>query len=89
MLEEYRPAYYKEVRSFAHKLENFFYIRLIIDVHATGRIPGKCLVWREDGRIVAFAAVAWPNRDDAWMWGMRVDPRFQNRGVATRFTRQC
>lgn len=38
-------------------------------------------------RVVAFSAVAYLNPDDAWLWGMRVDPEFQNRGIACRFTR--
>ncbi|MBM3314411.1 GNAT family N-acetyltransferase [candidate division WOR-3 bacterium] len=88
MLEQYRPEHYRAVAAFARKLENFFYVRLIIRVHARGQVPGGCFVWREDGRIVAFQAVAYLNSDDAFLWGMRVDPAHQNRGVATQMTRQ-
>jgi len=87
MLERYRPQYFREVASFARKCENFFYVKLIIKAHTKRRFPGECHVWREDGRIVAFSAVAFLNPDDAWLWGMRVDPEFRNRGVAARFTR--
>ncbi len=75
------------MRSFARHLENFFYVKLIIRAHASGRVPGRCYVWRDDGRIVAFSAVAFLNPDDAWLWGMRVAPEFQGKGVATSFTR--
>jgi GNAT superfamily N-acetyltransferase len=87
MIEKYRPEYFREVASFARKCPNFFYVKLIIKVHTSGRLPGECHVWRENGRIVAFAAVAYLNPDDAWLWGMRVDPDFRNRGVAASFTR--
>jgi len=87
VLEEYRPEFYREIRAFARKLGAFFYVRMIIDAHARNVWPGRCCVWREDGKLVAFSAVAYLNRDDAWLWGMRVDSRFQNRGIATRFTR--
>ena len=87
MLERYRPEYFREVARFARKCDNFFYVRLIIKAHTKQGFPGECHVWREDGRIVAFAAVAFLNPDDAWLWGMRVDPEFRNKGVAARFTR--
>jgi GNAT superfamily N-acetyltransferase len=87
MLQKYRPDFFREVARFARKCENFFYVRLIIKAHTKRDFPGECHVWREDGRIVAFAAVAHLNPDDAWLWGMRVDPDFRNRGVAVRFTR--
>lgn len=87
MLEPYRPEHYGEVARFARKLDNFFYVRRIIQWQSEGLLPGELWVWREDGRIAAFQAVAYLNPDDAWLWGMRVDPAFQNRGIATRFTR--
>ena len=87
MLEHYRPEHFKAVRAFAGKLDNFFYLKLIIRAHTEGRIPGSCWVWREGGRIVAFSATAFLNKDDTWLWGMRVDPECQCRGVATAFTR--
>ena len=87
MLEEYRPEHFREVASFARKCSNFFYVKLIIKAHTKDGFPGECHVWREGGRIVAFSAVAFLNPDDAWLWGMRVDPDFRNKGVAVRFTR--
>ena len=87
MLEKYRPEYFREVASFARKCSNFFYVKLIIKAHTKQGFPGECHIWREDGRIVAFSAVAFLNPDDAWLWGMRVDPEFRNKGVAARFTR--
>lgn len=87
MLEKYRPEFFPEVARFARKCENFFYVKLIIKVHTKRGFPGECHVWREEGRIVAFAAVAYLNPNDAWLWGMRVDPVFRNKGVAARFTR--
>lgn len=87
MLEEYRPEFYPQVRAFARRLQNFGYVRMIIKAHTKDVWPGRCYVWREDGRLVAFSAVAYLNPDDAWLWGMRVDPKLQNRGIATRFTR--
>jgi GNAT superfamily N-acetyltransferase len=87
VLEQYRPEHYPEVRRFAARLDNWFYVRLIIRSHTAKGMPGACYIWREQGRTVAFQAVAWLNPDDAWLWGMRVDPAFKNRGVATRFTR--
>jgi GNAT superfamily N-acetyltransferase len=88
MLEPYRPEHFKAVAAFARKLENWFYVKLIIRVHARKQVPGECYVWREGGRIVAFQAVAYLNADDAFLWGMRVDKAFQNRGVATKMTRR-
>lgn len=88
MIERYRPEHFREVRAFAGKLDNFFYVRLIIREHVERRRPGACYVWREDGRIVAFSAVAFLNPDDAWLWGMRVDPAYHGHGIATRFTRE-
>jgi len=86
-MEPYRPEHFAAVRAFARKLDNFFYLKLIIRAHAEGGLPGSCWVWREDGRIVAFSATAFLNKDDAWLWGMRVDPECQCHGVATAFTR--
>ncbi|MBM3331958.1 GNAT family N-acetyltransferase [candidate division WOR-3 bacterium] len=88
MLEGYRPEYFREVASFARRCPNFFYVTLIIKAHTKQGFPGECHVWREDGRIVAFSAVAFLNPDDAWLWGMRVDPEFRNKGVAARFTEE-
>ncbi len=87
MIERYRPEQFRAVAAFARRLDNFFYVKMIIDAHTRRGVPGSCWVWREDGRVAAFAAVAFLNADDAWLWGMRVDPAFQNRGIATRFTR--
>ena len=86
MLEKYRPEFFPEVARFARKCTNFFYVKLIIKTHARNWLPGECHVWREGGRIVAFSAVAYLNPDDGWLWGMRVDPDFRNKGVAARFT---
>jgi RimJ/RimL family protein N-acetyltransferase len=87
MLEQYRPEDFREVARIARECTNFFYIKLIIKAHTKDGFPGECHVWRENGRIVAFAAVAYLNPDDAWLWGMRVDPDYRNKGVAARFTR--
>jgi GNAT superfamily N-acetyltransferase len=87
MLENYRPEYFREVARFARKCPNFFYVTLIIKAHMKDGFPGECHVWREGGRIVAFSAVAYLNPDDAWLWGMRVDPEYRNKGVAASFTR--
>ena len=87
MLEKYRPEYFSEVARFARKCSNFDYVKGIIRAQTKRGFPGECHVWRENGRIVAFAAVAYLNPDDAWLWGMRVDPDFRNRGVAAEFTR--
>jgi len=87
MLEKYRPEFFPDVAKFARKCNNFFYVKLIIKAHTKDGFPGECHVWREGERIVAFSAVAYLNPDDAWLWGMRVDPEFRNKGVAARFTR--
>jgi GNAT superfamily N-acetyltransferase len=87
VLERYLPEHYKDVARFARELHNFWYVRHIIQWHSERLLPGDCFVWREDGRIAAFQAVAWLNPDDAFLWGMRVAPEFQNRGIASRFTR--
>ncbi len=87
MLEKYRPEFYREVAAFARRCPNFGYVKTTIRAHTKEGFPGECHVWREGGRIVAFAAVAWLNPDDAWLWGMRVDPEFRNQGVASKFTR--
>lgn len=87
MLDRYRPRDYRAVMAFSRRLENAFYVRLIIRLHSRGIVPGECWVWREAGRVAAFQAVAWLGPEDAFLWGMRVDPRYQNRGIATKMTR--
>src|SRR5271157_1497795 len=42
----------------------------------------------ERGTVVAICGMAYLNRDDAWLYGMRVDDRFKGAGIATRFTRE-
>ena len=39
------------------------------------------------GSVVAICGVAYLNRRDAWLYGMRVDPGFKGQGVATHLTR--
>ena len=86
-LERYRPELLPDVRRFCRHLPNWGYVRRIIEWHEKSGYPGSCWVWRVRGRVAAFQAVAFLNPDDAWLWGMRVDPAFAGKGVATRFTR--
>jgi GNAT superfamily N-acetyltransferase len=39
------------------------------------------------GSVVAICGMAYLNRRDAWLYGMRVDPGFKGQGRATRLTR--
>jgi len=87
MLAPYEKKHYREVKRFAARQKNFFYVRDIIRWHLKEKFPGGCYVWQEDGRVVAFQSVAYLNESDAWLWGMRVDPGCRNHGIATRFTR--
>jgi GNAT superfamily N-acetyltransferase len=88
MLEKYRSGDFPEVARVAQRCANFDYVEDIIRAHTKNGFPGECHVWREGGRVVAFSAVASLNPDDAWLWGMRVDPESRNKGVAARFTRE-
>jgi hypothetical protein len=101
MIEPYRPEHYDEVRAFARRLPNFDYVKHIIRAHTEQHAPGGCWIWRESLAprpsllaphsglpIVAFCAMLYMNRDDAWLYGMRVDPRCKDQGIATKFTRR-
>ena len=101
MLEPYRCEHFAAVKSFAQHQPEFDYLLGIIKAHAREHVPGGVWVWREagsptgrtcrtgptSGSIVAICGMAWLNRRDAWLYGMRVDPKFKGHGVATRLTR--
>lgn len=87
MLERYQPELLPDVQRFCRHLPNWGYVRRIIEWHEESGYPGSCWVWRVRDRVAAFQAVAFLNPDDAWLWGMRVDPEYAGRGIATRFTR--
>ncbi len=88
-MEPYRNEFFDQVKAFAQHLKWWFdYVKDIIKWHTLEKQPGGCWVWRQRGRVVAFCGVFYPNRQDAWLYGMRVDKSFQNTGIATRFTEQ-
>jgi RimJ/RimL family protein N-acetyltransferase len=98
LLERYRPEHFAAVRSFAQHQPEFDYLLGIIKAHTREQVPGGVWVWREperpggrtgptSGRIVAICGMAYLNRRDAWLYGMRVDPGFKGQGLATRLTR--
>jgi GNAT superfamily N-acetyltransferase len=87
MLDEFRPGDFEAVAAFARTQPEFDYLKAVISAHARGRVQGSCRVWREDGQVAAFCAVAFPNQRDAWLYGMRVDDQFKGHGIATRLTR--
>jgi GNAT superfamily N-acetyltransferase len=88
MLEAYRPEYFDTVKAFARRQPNFGYVREIIRYHTKDEMPGGCWVWRKDKDILAFCGMAYLNRDDAWLYGMRVDDRCKGQGIASKFTRE-
>ena len=88
MLEPYRPEFFAEVSASARRQPEFDYLRAIIKAHREDRLPGDCWVWRTRGRISAFCALAYLNRGDAWLYGMRVNDEFKGQGIATRLTRR-
>jgi RimJ/RimL family protein N-acetyltransferase len=87
MLEPFTRDRWPEVARFARRLPNFSYLETIVRLHAEEKRPGGCYVWREEGRSVAFCGLGYLNLDDAWLYGMRVDPELHNRGIGSRFTR--
>jgi RimJ/RimL family protein N-acetyltransferase len=95
VLEAYHPGHFSEIKSFAERQPEFDYLLGIIRAHTREHVPGGVWVWREEpgpgvrgqGSVVAVCGMALLNRRDAWLYGMRVDPRFRNTGVATRLTR--
>jgi GNAT superfamily N-acetyltransferase len=95
VLEAYHPGHFSEIKSFAERQPEFDYLLGIIRAHTREHVPGGVWVWREEpgpgvrgqGAVVAVCGMALLNRRDAWLYGMRVDPRFRNTGVATRLTR--
>jgi GNAT superfamily N-acetyltransferase len=98
-IAKYHPELYPEVEAFATKLKWFGYVKEIINWHSKEKVPGsrrrseKVLpgsvwVWRHRGRPVAFCGLRFLNRQDAWLYGMRVAKDFQNRGIARRFTKE-
>jgi GNAT superfamily N-acetyltransferase len=88
MLDKYRPQDFDAVAEFARRQPEFDYLKAVIEAHAQDRVRGACRVWREQGRIVAFCVVAFPNRRNARLYGMRVDDRYKGRGIATKLTRE-
>jgi RimJ/RimL family protein N-acetyltransferase len=86
VLEPYDPVTWPDVERFARRLSNFHYVKTTIQLHIEEKRPGGCYVWREGRRIAAFCALNYLNPDDAWLYGMRVDPAFHNRGIGTKFT---
>lgn len=88
VLEPYRPEYFAEVGAFARRQPEFDYLEAVIKAHIGDGLPGGCWVWRTRGRIVAFCALAYLNRDDAWLYGMRVSSEFKGQGIATELTRR-
>lgn len=98
MLERYHPEHFAAVKSFARHQPEFDYLLGIIKAHTREHVPGGVWVWREQkcqtgrtrpttGSVVAICGMAWLNRRDAWLYGMRVDPKFKGQGLATRLTR--
>ena len=96
MLEPYRPGHFAKVKSFARSLPEFDYLLGVIKAHTREHVPGGVWVWREEqgpgvrgqGPVVAVCGMAYLNRRDAWLYGMRVDPRHKDAGIATRLTRE-
>jgi GNAT superfamily N-acetyltransferase len=86
--ERYTPADFGELNRFARSQPEFDYLLAIIKAHVEKRHPGDCWIWRRRGRVVAFCALAFVNRDDAWLYGMRVDDELKGRGIATKLTRR-
>jgi len=98
-IARFRPRMYPEVEAFAKKLKWFGYVKEIVNWHSDTEIPGQrrrttralpggCWVWLHRGRPVAFCGLRFLNRQDAWLYGMRVAKEFQNRGIARRFTKE-
>lgn len=88
MLEPYRPEFFAEVSVFARRQPEFDYLRAVIKAHTVDRLPGGCWVWRQRGRIAAFCALAYLNRNDAWLYGMRVSGELKGQSIATSMTRR-
>jgi GNAT superfamily N-acetyltransferase len=99
MLECYRPEYFRQVKAFADRQPEFDYLGGIIKAHTRDRVPGGVWVWRatkvkhklqvqDRPPIVAICGMAYLNRADAWLYGMRVDDRCKGLGIATRLTRE-
>jgi RimJ/RimL family protein N-acetyltransferase len=88
ILAAYRPSDFAQVARFARTLPEFDYLQAVIRVHTELRSPGKCWVWQEAGRVKAVCGMAYLNRDDAWLYGMRVNPKNWGQGIATEFTRE-
>ena len=99
MLERYRPKYFKHVRALAERQPEFDYLKGIIKAHTRDHAPGGVWVWRATRvkhklqaqarpPIVAICGMAYLNRADAWLYGMRVDDRCRGLGIATRLTRE-
>jgi len=95
MLLEYLPEHFPEIKSFARRQPEFGYLLGIIKAHTRERVPGGVWVWRKEpgprvrgqGPVVAVCGMAYLNRCDAWLYGMRVDPAFKGQGVATNLTK--
>jgi GNAT superfamily N-acetyltransferase len=88
MTERYRPGYFPQVKAFAASQPEFDYLRAIIRAHTEDRSPGGIWIWKERSKVAAICGMAYPNADDAWLYGMRVDDRFKGKGIATRLTRE-
>ena len=90
MIAPYRSEFFPQIAAFANRQLEFDYLQGIIRAHTEQHAPGGIWVWmdRDPGTIAAICGMAYLNRDDAWLYGMRVDERFKGAGIATRFTRE-
>lgn len=46
---------------------------------------GALIVGEWAGRVVALSKITWQARGQVWLEGMRVDPEYRRRGIASRF----
>jgi RimJ/RimL family protein N-acetyltransferase len=97
MIAPYRSEFFSQIAAFARRQPEFDYLQGIIRAHTEQHAPGGIWVWKDEatgpgtkneerGTVVAVCGMAYLNRDDAWLYGMRVDDRFKGAGIATRFT---
>ena len=80
MIRAARPSDKRQVREFLSRLWTDDYILEIFDDWVRDR-RGRLWVDVEDSRVVAIAKLTLLGDREAWLHALRVDPRYQKRGI--------
>jgi ribosomal protein S18 acetylase RimI-like enzyme len=77
-----RPADRRAVRALCARIWSDDYVPEVFDAWTRDRI-GRFWVAMEEQRVIGVAKLTLSRDGEAWLHGLRVDPRYRRRGVAT------